>query len=182
MQRRKVRRAFTLIELLVALTVGTIAIIAARSILGTLIDQADRVAGVTADLDRAANGERVLRELLAGSEMGSDPGTGFLGNARGASFSSWCAVPAGWEEPCRVMLRVAPADSLQRVDVLAALTSTGAAVPLLSGPAPISLLYLDDAANGGRWLTHWGTGIVPPLAIAIVIGGDTLVVRIGERG
>jgi prepilin-type N-terminal cleavage/methylation domain-containing protein len=173
---------FTLVELMVALVVGGIAIVGARGILATLADQTDRVTGIAADLDRIANGERILRALAGGVEIATTPGTGFGGEASEASFTTWCDVAGGWQERCRVRLVVAPADSIGGRHVLAAIVAGGEGIPLLTTPSPMQLLYLGDAANGGTWYPTWARGLSIPLAVGIATADETLIVRIGERG
>ena len=181
MSRNSERAGFTLVELLAALMIGLLAVIAGRQVVGTLTDQADRVTAIAADLDRVGNGEHLLRVLLANLVDGSDSAPRFTGSRARSAFSSWCAAPAGWLELCRVTLVVAPADSAGAQDVLAALLSTGEALPLMIGPAPIRILYLVESSNGGTWRETW-TSLSPPVAVGIVVAPDTIVVRIGERG
>ena len=176
------RGGFTLVELIAALVVGGIVIVGARSILTTLADHTDRVTGVAADLDRVANGERILRALAGGVEIATTPGSGFGGEAREASFTTWCDAAGGWQERCRVRLVVAPADSIGQRHMLAAIVAGGDGIPLLNTPSPMQLLYLGDAANGGTWYSMWARGLSIPLAIGIATVDDTLIVRIGERG
>lgn len=177
-------RGFTLIELMVSLAVGGIAILGARSILGALADHADRVSETAAWSDRAANGERTLRLLLGNLEIGTTPDASFGGDERQASFTSWCQTPSGWTERCRVRLSAVthvPSSNVAR-HTLTATLSTGEVAVLLDDADVLELRYLRDAAHGGSWFRQWGAGITAPLAIGIVRGGDTLIVRIGDRG
>jgi prepilin-type N-terminal cleavage/methylation domain-containing protein len=175
------RPGYTLVELLVAMLVGGMAIAGARLVFVTLADQADRITAVAGDLDRVANGERILRALVGRMEIGSTPSTGFGGDAGRTTFTSWCDVPDGWQERCRVTLAVAPVDSAGRTHVLAAIIENGEAIPLLSAPT-IGLRYLGDASNGGVWYSVWSRGITAPIAIGVITGADTMIVRIGDRG
>jgi hypothetical protein len=45
-----------------------------------------------------------------------------------------------------------------------------------------ALRYLSAASGGGVWFHAWGQGITAPLAIGIVLDGDTTILPIGERG
>ena len=171
-----------MVELLVALVVGGVAILGARSVLGALADHADRVSEAAAAADRAANGERTLRALVGGIEIGTTKDAGFGGDEREARFTAWCPTPSGWQERCTVRLLVLPSDSLTAKSIVASVLSTGEILPLLESAAVQRIRYLRDAANGGTWFHTWGTGITAPLAIGIITDRDTLIVRIGERG
>lgn len=181
------RRGFTLIEVLVALAVSGIVLLAARGLLGALADGADRVSAHASVADREANAERLVRALLARSEAGTSDARLFAGDARVARFSSWCHVPSGWLERCQAAIvierDVAGEGSPGRNALLvAAVFSTGEIVPLRRGVDTAELLYLSDARDGGRWLHAWGASVTTPLALGVVVDGDTLVLRIGERG
>lgn len=170
-----VRAGFTLVELMVALVVSAVVVLGARQLLEQLGESAHRTVVVAARADRAANGERLLRDLAGRLEIGRNAAARFSGETGETRFASWCEVPSGWEERCTVSL-VARGTSL--------VASFGGAdtLTLLVRDAPIELRYLDDPRAGGRWFTSWGAGITAPLAIAVIAGGDTTIVRIGERG
>jgi prepilin-type N-terminal cleavage/methylation domain-containing protein len=174
--------AFTLVEVLVALVVGGLATLGAQSVLGAIADHTDRISEATGAADRRANGERALRALLAGLEIGTTKDATFGGDEREARFTTWCSTPSGWQERCTVRLAVLPADSVDAKSILASVLSTGEILPLVEGPDVRSIRYLRDAANGGTWFYRWGTGITAPVGIGIITAHDTLIVRIGERG
>lgn len=181
------RRGFTLIEVLVALTVSGLVLLAARNLLGALADGADRLAAHASVADREANAERLVRGLLARSEAGTPHARPFAGDARVARFSSWCDVPSGWLERCHAAIvidrDVADEGSPEKnAQVVAAVLSNGEIVPLRRRVDTAELLYLSDARDGGRWLHTWGASVTTPLALGVVMDGDTLVLRIGERG
>ena len=173
--RREARAGFTLVELMVALVVSAVVVLGARQLLEQLGESAHRTVAAVARADRAANGERLLRDLAGRLEVGTSDAARFSGGPGETRFASWCAVPSGWEERCTVSL-VARGSSL--------VASFGGAdtLTLLTRDAPIELRYLDDPRAGGRWFTSWGTGITAPLAIAVISGADTMIVRIGDRG
>lgn len=182
MRFSKRRCGFTILELMVALAIGALAILGARTILTSLADQTDVLTGVTADLDRVANGERILRSLVGSIEISSDPGAGFAGGPGESSFTTWCDTAGGWQERCRVRLVIAPIDSVDTGHVLAAIFEGGDGTPLIAASREMRLLYLGDAANGGTWYSNWARGLSIPLAIGVVTARDTLIVRIGQRG
>ncbi|MGH7647953.1 MAG: prepilin-type N-terminal cleavage/methylation domain-containing protein [Gemmatimonadaceae bacterium] len=177
------RSAFTLIEVLVALMVGAIVLLGAHRVLAILTDEAHALKRRAADTDRAANGERLLRDIVGQLEVGSPGTVPFSGSLDTVRFSSWCESPAGWLERCAVTLSFAPRGD--RVQLRAQL---GAQPPLdvLDGLTSGSFRYLESAAAGGQWFQRWGTGITAPLGIGIVAARgdtvDTLLVRIGPRG
>lgn len=176
---RKTRAGFTLVELMVALVVSAIVVLGARMLLEQLGESAHRTIVAATRADRAANGERLLRDLAERLEVGTTDATRFSGEPATASFSSWCDVPSGWQERCAVTL-VATNEGGRAS--LAARLDRGDAITLFVRDAPIELRYLDDPRAGGRWFTSWGAGITAPLAIAVISGADTLIVRIGDRG
>jgi prepilin-type N-terminal cleavage/methylation domain-containing protein len=176
---RKYRRGFTLIEVLMALVVSAIAILGARFLLETLGGQTLRVVKTASEIDRDANGERLLRAILARTEVPSALDSTFGGDERRAHFGSWCDVPRGWLERCRVELTV---DQAADGFAITARLSTGEVVIVQRGRNADGLRYLLDPADGGRWLRQWPNSSAPPLALGILVDGDTLIARIGERG
>ena len=181
MRHRKwrVRAGFTLVELLVALVVSAIVVLGARMLLEQLGDSASRTVAAATDADRQANGERLLRDLAGRLEVGTEQAVRFSGEPNAASFGSWCDVPSGWQERCTVTLVAGVQDG--HTSLIASFAS-GDSVTLLVRKQPIELRYLDDPRGGGRWFVSWGAGITAPLALAVISGADTMIVRIGDRG
>ena len=178
--RRPDRRAgFTLIELVVAIAIASMAMLFARSLLEELADDAERIVKHASDSDEAANGEHLLRELVGRLEVGTDDSTRFGGHERAARFTSWCEMPSGWLERCRVTLALAEKG---REPVLVAALSTGEILVLRRGFVFGELRYLADPARGGSWFKSWGGSVTSPLAIGVILDADTLILRIGERG
>jgi prepilin-type N-terminal cleavage/methylation domain-containing protein len=177
--RRETRAGFTLIEVIVAMTISAMILIGARAMLGEVGDDVLRIRRDAETLDRDANAERTFRGMVDRIELGSGEGNEFAGDPARASFSTWCDVPAGWMERCRVSIDV------ERIDnkvAIVALPSIGGPVVLREGLRIGALRYLVSAEGGGSWLTVWGAGITAPLAIGVIAGADTLIVPIGERG
>jgi hypothetical protein len=169
------------VEVMVALTVIGIVLVGARTMLGQIADDADRITAAAAEADRDANAEALLRTVAGRLEVSASPGdTARLeGEAHGMRFSSWCEVPDGWLERCRASLGFIQVDG---GTMLALRLSTGELVPLRRGFGEGELVYLRDAGNGGTWVRRWVTTLTAPLAVGIVIDGDTTIVPIGERG
>jgi hypothetical protein len=163
----------------VALAVSGLVLLGARVMLGQVADGAEQIAATAAGVDRDANAERLLRDLVSRIEVSPDEGRKVAGDARGVSFSTWCDVPAGWQERCTATLglvRVGEANVL-------ALASPGLQVqPVRRGFERGALLYLADAGDGGTWVREWRSAVTSPLAIGVALDADTLVLRIGERG
>lgn len=172
------RRGFTLVEIVVALLVSAVVVLGARMLLEQLGDSTSRTVGNAARGDRDANGEQLLRDLVRRLEVGTPGAARFAGEPDSASFSSWCDVPAGWQERCVVVIRVHPSP----IGTTLSLSATGIGSQQIRAAAQIELRYLDDAAAGGRWFRSWGAGITAPLAIGLLTGSDTTILRIGERG
>jgi prepilin-type N-terminal cleavage/methylation domain-containing protein len=173
------RRAFTLIEVLIALAVAGTILVTARMLLEQLAGDAEDLVTHAARNDTEANAERILRELVSRLEVGTDDSRRFVGAEHAARFTSWCDVPLGWQERCTVTLAL---DMQGAEPVLAASLSTGEMLVLRRGFSNATFDYLGDAARGGTWFRSWGESITAPLAIGVFMDGDTLILRIGERG
>jgi prepilin-type N-terminal cleavage/methylation domain-containing protein len=176
---RRSRRAFTLIEVMVALLVGAVVVLGARLALAQLADDADRIVRGAALVDGDANAERLLRSLFRRLEVGTETAGPFGGDERAMQFTTWCDVPAGWQERCQATVAV---DTVNDAPALVVRLSTGESITLRSGFRRASLRYLNDPSSGGSWFRGWGTGLTAPRAAGIIVDGDTLIVRIGDRG
>ncbi len=173
------RGGFTLMEVMVAIAISAVLLLGARVMLEQVGDSAQRIAGSAAEVDREANSERLVRALVARAEQPRPGEREFAGTPRGARFTTWCDVPAGWQERCTVSL------GLVRVagdNVLALEGSGGEIVAVRRGFAQGDFLYLRDAAEGGTWLREWSSSVATPLAVGVALDGDTLILRVGERG
>lgn len=174
------RSGFTLIEVIVAVTLSAIVLLGARALWESLAGSVDRLrTRATADA-RVVNGERLLRSLVGRLEVGTDLSHEFAGDEREAHFTTWCDMPAGWQERCDAVIGI-EADSGAGLRLVARL-STGERITLQRGFATGALRYLNDPIGGGVWFRIWGHGITAPLAIGVITDGDTAIVRIGERG
>jgi prepilin-type N-terminal cleavage/methylation domain-containing protein len=174
------RRGFTLIELIVAITLSGIVLLGARALWESLAGSVDRLRTQAAADARVANGERLLRSLVGRLEVGTDQSREFAGDEQRAQFTTWCDMPAGWQERCSAQLAIEP-DSGNTSQLVARL-STGEVISLRRGFTAGKLRYLNDPIGRGVWFRIWGHGITAPLAIGVITDGDTAIVRIGERG
>lgn len=183
-RRRDARRSafppggFTLLEVIVALAVGGMVTLGAAGLLVQLAADGERTVAASRAADAEANGERLLRALVGGLEPSPDETPAVVGTREEAAFTSWCDVPAGWQERCSVTLSFGPVEGGK---TLVARLGAGEGLELRSGFREGSFLYLADPARGGTWLESW-SGITTPLALALLLDADTLVLRIGERG
>jgi prepilin-type N-terminal cleavage/methylation domain-containing protein len=174
------RNAFTLVELMVAIALSGVVLLGARALWESLAGSVDRLRVQAAADAREANGERLLRSLVGRLEVGTDQSREFAGDERHTSFTTWCDVPAGWQERCAAELAIEP-DSGPALRLVARL-STGETITLERGFYAGVMRYLNDPVGGGVWFRIWGHGITAPLAIGVITDGDTAIVRIGERG
>jgi len=173
------RSAFTLIEVMVALVVSGIVLLGARAMLEVSADEAHHIVLAATDADREANAERVLRAVAGRLEVGIGAGSNFAGQPAMATFTSWCDVPRGWQERCRVLLSI-ERDGAANSLVLS--TSAGDTICIRSGIRHGTIAYLSSPEAGGSWISVWGTGITAPVALGLFLDRDTVIVRIGERG
>lgn len=174
------RNGFTLIELIVAMTISGVVLLGARALWESLTGSVDRLRAQSVIEQRNANSERLLRSLVGRLEVGTDQAHEFSGEPLRATFTTWCNVPAGWLERCDADLAV-EADSGTTLRLVARL-STGEVIVLRRGFETGALRYLNDPLAGGVWFRVWSHGITAPLAIGVITGGDTTILRIGARG
>ena len=167
------RRGFTLIEVMVAIALSGIILLGARAMLVQLADDSDRIVSTAADADREANGDRLLRALVGRMEAGSDSIPALVGAERAARFHSWCDVPAGWQERCEITLAIVELGAEGEEQALVARFPDGEVIPLRQGFRSGTLRYLHAAGEGGAWLRSWESTITTPLAIGVVVDGET---------
>jgi hypothetical protein len=168
-------------EVLTGLAIAAIALASMHGVLVALDDGGQRAVAQARLADVDANGDRMLHDLIEQLELGADSADQFSGSEVAARFMSWCDVAGGWAEPCAVTMEFG---AMHGRHALIARLSTGDSVSLRAGFTRGQLLYLpgEEGREGERWLRSWGAGIVAPMAIGIVLDGDTIVVRVGDRG
>jgi prepilin-type N-terminal cleavage/methylation domain-containing protein len=170
---------FTLVELMVALLVAGLILAGAHATLGQLADAADLISEEARQHTRQANAEDFLRILVGSHDTSVDGADRFFGSPLRARFPTWCETPFGWLERCHVILLLEAADSAVRLTVALPIGDT---LVVRSGFGAAHFDYLATAEEGGIWVRSWGERIISPLALRAVLGADTLVLRIGERG
>ena len=180
---RHSRPGFTLIEVLVALSVAALVVLGGRALLEAISSAANSIVLTSANTDRAANAERLLRVLVGQIEVGKALGSSFVGDEQSTEFTTWCGSPRGWTERCRARLSIEPVfDTQGETLTLMAELSTGQRLVLQRAHGKLALSYLTDAAFGGRWTRQWQESYTAPRALGVIIDDDTVIVRIGERG
>lgn len=175
--KERTQRGFTLVEVMLALSLGGLALLSASMLMQQLADSGTRIAASSIALDRADNGERALRALVAHFEPSGDAGA-FTGSAGKVVFNTWCDSPSGWKERCLAELSL---DTLSNGVALTATLGAHQRVTLRDSLHLGRLLYLRDAENGGTWSSSWGPSAAGPLAIGLTLSRDTMILRIGER-
>ena len=171
---------FTLIEVIVALVIGGGAILLAASMLSATSDQTRLVGERVRAADASHGGERLLRRLVGQMTWSTSSEPAARGTATTLRFVSWCDVPRGWQERCVVAVELP--DSPNFNDGVMVRLSTGDDLTLLAGHRVTGLLYLGRVERGGQWNDRWTDGASLPPAIGFIVDGDTLTIRIGERG
>ena len=174
------RRGFTLIEFMAALALASLAVITVALLIRQIDVTRDLVTRTSNREDASANGARLLRDLIERAEMASDSTRQFFGDAQSANVPTWCDTPGGWLERCLVRVALD-----QRGDSTAVYVHLEDNRQLLLAvfSGSVSLAYLGTVFGGQTWTSMWGRGAVPPTAIGFIRqAGDTMVVRIGDRG
>lgn len=166
---------------MVALSIAGLTILSARAMLEQLAGAGDRVIAETRESEREANISSWLRRLVAQIETGDGRTAHFLGDRHEVRFDSWCESPAGWQKRCEVTLTFDNRNEVDGADLLASL-ATGEVVTIRRRVQSGNFLYLYSAREAGTWLPSWMDVVSTPLALGIVLDGDTLILRIGERG
>lgn len=173
---------FTLIEIVVAM--GLVVIVAATAGIVTHtmdIGQA-AVRRAAADHDREMTSWRLLESLAARAELRTGDVEAFEGSPDHIRLPTWCPSAGGWLERCVATLE---SDALAG-ETFGIHVRAGSGVHLvaslgLSQARPV-FRFLSGTDGGLEIAKTWSSRSTLPLAIAIVTGRDTLVLRIGERG
>lgn len=178
MQHRD-RHGFTLVELMLAITLTAGLLLTGRLLLDQIADSEHRMISEGRVIHAAAARERTLRELFRNVEVGTSDSATFGGDERTMHFTSWCDSAAGLRSRCDVSLAI---DTAVTAVLSTAATAPEGRITLARDTVTGTFLYLGDAHNGGQWFRTWGTSITAPIAVGIVFGLDTTVLRIGDRG
>jgi hypothetical protein len=163
---------------MIAMTIAGFILVSARMMIDELADSTDWITKRAEGSDYSANAERLLRELVGRTQSATITQHSVAGNAVTARIATACDAPGGWLEDCEVWLTVIKTDSLNALGLIL----PGDTIVFNPGLRTARLLYLVDAELGGTWLPYWNSAITTPAAIGIALDGDTLILRIGERG
>jgi len=169
------RRGFTLIEVTIALVIGSMALSAAAALLTGLSERADQIRATGARMDRDTNAERLLQSLWSNLRPSDDSAPVVRGDSMAVEFSAWCESAQGWLRPCRARLAVEPETPGARFTLVVTGDETMTMHFWHRDRDLGGIRYLRNAEHGGRWMTSW-TDRVPPLAIAVSAGSDTVMV------
>jgi hypothetical protein len=164
---------------MIALAIGGILILSARALLARLTDTTSRIVESAAVHDEDANAERLLRAIVLRVEVGSINETSFAGSDSEVRFNSWCDTPSGWLERCAIQLRASTLNDSSRITLR---VNSNPDIVVHQGERSEGFLYLNSTLTGGEWQPFWTSLITLPVAIGVVIDGDTLILGIGERG
>jgi prepilin-type N-terminal cleavage/methylation domain-containing protein len=177
------RPGFTLLEVLIALAIVGIAISGAAAALIGLTDQTARVADRARVVERAANAEWMVRTIATQFDRG-DAAESLEGGAESVTFASWCPIAPPDLEPCTTEIR-APSTGwgwftlhMHRKNQSADRDPWTVQLWFVEHG---TLRYLETASHGGVWRDVW-SGITAPVALGIIMDGDTIVLRLGGDG
>jgi prepilin-type N-terminal cleavage/methylation domain-containing protein len=177
-----VRRGVTLIEILVSLLITAVITMTGRALIEQLASIADASRrALDTHLDTAAR-ENELRRMFRLASAPADAASEFDGIVNEVELSTRCTSVRGFDTSCRCRVGVVAPDGTSAL--VRRCTTAAALDTLLIDSLGMSVIYLADAANGGRWIAAWSRSTHLPRAVGIVrrAAGDTLILRIGERG
>ena len=178
MPARRTRRGATLVELLVALAISGFAMLGGLALLDQVEDGDARIAASSVRDARAANGDRMLRALLADARSTTDTADRFRGDEHNASFLTLCETASGWSEPCRAVLSI---DSVTDSSRIIAQDDRGDRQIVRQLPGSAVFRYLDlSASTDSAWVGRWSTSIALPGAISVATRRDTTVLPMGS--
>src|SRR5690348_1372341 len=100
------RAGFTLLELLVGITIGAGLLLALRQAAVSFANTTTATLDAARVNNRAMIERRRLQRLVADMQSDSNAMSMLEGSTQRAEFDSWCTVPEGWQERCRVGLAV----------------------------------------------------------------------------
>jgi prepilin-type N-terminal cleavage/methylation domain-containing protein len=170
-QSSDVRSGFTLVELMAALSLAALVFIGVHELIDQLGMAGEHIVGEATREDERANGVRLLIALVGRAEPPTDSAERFAGDETRASFATWCEVPGGWLERCRVQLALTVDGDT--TSVRAALP-TGNQLSLLDVTGAAHLTYLDPKSRDESWTRSWGPSFTLPAALGIVAERDTV--------
>jgi hypothetical protein len=168
------RVGFTIVELIAALTLATTLLVTAHLGLSTMARWRTVVSQQAGALATEGEGMNLLAEHLLMAEAAESRGARFLGDPDGATFRSHCRTAFGWLEPCEVMLQVYREIGRSRLQFR---EEQGHWKELVAVDGPLELRYLARVDSTRQWRPLWAASGARPLAVAIVLARDTVVLQ-----
>lgn len=177
----RVRRGFTLLELVVALSIAALALGIAGAALKLALDGVSYLQRSLARTEDRLLTDDFLRRVTSRVDPTSAEQPSVLGGASWVRLRTWCDASGGWLEQCVVDLIVTQHAGPMSLD---AVVDGGNRSPVWHAhPGEyVGFIFLRDAYAGGSWSGTWNSVARLPQAIGLIRGGDTLLLRIGERG
>jgi prepilin-type N-terminal cleavage/methylation domain-containing protein len=171
-------RGFTLIEVVVALALGAVLVASAHGVLVSLDDASERLINIADSTAVDANADILARTLVRSVTTDITDSDIVVGNSSLVTFVSWCDMPGGWLERCRVDLRL----ERQGFSWSARMrTTSGLSFKLPWKDLAGRLTYLKQIGDSRDWLTEWGPAPAAPAAIGVIRARDTLLLVVGAR-
>lgn len=174
---------FTLLEVTVALVIGGMVVLAASALFLGLAGRDQAIHEASARLDRIANSEQLLATLFSNIDARADSASVLTGDSLRLTFVTWCRTVGTELSRCRAELQFAKRGTTGALVLqLAALRRKA---PRLKPEMELResrhgvLRYLIDARSGGRWTDRWSLPR-PPVAVSIIVDGDTLLFPVGQ--
>jgi prepilin-type N-terminal cleavage/methylation domain-containing protein len=171
------RRGVTLVELLIALAISGFALLGGIMLLDQVTDGDYRIERIAASQATTANGDRVLRRILADAHTTTDSLQRFRGDENSVAFLTLCDTPAGWAEECRATLLT---DSLADSTAIIAEIDRDQRFDVRRFAGIAAFIYLDLGARDSAWVRRWERSVVMPNAIGVVAGSDTTILPLGS--
>jgi prepilin-type N-terminal cleavage/methylation domain-containing protein len=168
-------RGFTLVELIAALAIIGFVMLGGMLLLDQLGDSAERIAHTGKLAAREGNGARMLHRLLADVSTNADTTKPFRGDEHSVELWSLCDVPGGWAESCHVSLAI---DERADSSAVLAQLSTGGSVSLRRQRGLAVFRYYDPTSDT-LWARQWTSHVTLPIAVALIVERDTIVLPVG---
>lgn len=164
----------TLLEVLVAMIVGGMVIGSGVTLALAVQERKDMLNTMITGYEHVANSTDLLLELGASADLYSHVRP-VVGDRSIVQFASRCAITTPDPIPCTVELTNRPglAAVLGRMSV-----RSHAATFVARTYSEPSFLFLRSSEFGGDWVESWNDEL-PPRALGVAAGGDTIVVPLG---